>query len=280
MKYMKNLIGAVVLCLVLGACNNGGRKAEGLLSLAREAYADGRYTEAKLLIDSAKTTYPKAYDARREGLALKREVELAEATRTLTYLDSLYAAQQLRLDSLRPSFVFEQDTAYESVGHYLYPSQVIERNLHRSYLRFRTDANGRLTMTATYCGSYNIHHNSVRITAPDGSFASTPIARDCYETEILGERLEKSEFALGQDGGVMAFIRLNNDKNLRLTFSGEKTFHTNLLPDDRKALVAVYALAEHLTAMAQTREGIDEAQRRIDFYKKAIDRAQSEADAD
>ena len=36
-------------------------------------------------------------------------------------------------------------------------------------------------MTSIYCGAHNIHHVAVKVTAPDGSFAETPAAKDSYE---------------------------------------------------------------------------------------------------
>ena len=49
-------------------------------------------------------------------------------------------------------------------------------------------------MTSIYCGAHNIHHVAVKVTAPDGSFAETPAAKDSYETTDLGEKIEKADF--------------------------------------------------------------------------------------
>ena len=263
---LKALAGLVLLLLTC-ACSHVERDAQVLLSEAREAYAEARYNDAKNLIDSIRNTYPKAFDTRREANVLKREAELGEQHQTLIYLDSLLTAQQARLDSIRGDFAFEKDTAYEAIGHYLLPAQVLERNLHRSYIRFRTDENGVLSMTSVYCGSYNIHHTSVTVTAPDGTFASTPLAPNCYETTVLGEHIETAEYPRGHDGDVPGFVRLNADKNLQLTYHGERTFHTTLLPSDREAAVRVGQLAELLAAMANARARVEEAKRRIAFFE-------------
>ena len=69
---------------------------------------------------------------------------------------------------------------YQNIGNYLHPSQVIEKNLHRSFLRFQVDENGVMSMTSIYCGAHNIHHVAVKVTAPDGSFAETPAAKDIF----------------------------------------------------------------------------------------------------
>ena len=225
---------------------------------------------AKMLIDSIKILYPKAYDIRREGIYLMQDVELAEQEKTVAYLDSVLNEKQKALNTLKSRFVLEKDTAYQRIGHYLAPAQVIERNLHRSYLRFQTDETGLMSMTSIYCGSYNIHHTSVKVTAPDGNFAETPASRDSYETTDLGERIEKADYKLGEDGGVIGFIAANKDKNLRVNYRGDRTFTTNMMPADRKAAADVYALARLLSSITQVKKEREEARLKIQFVKKKI----------
>ena len=76
-------------------------------------------------------------------------------------------------------YTFEKDAEYQNIRQLPFiPSQVIEKNLHRSFLRFQVDENGVMSMTSIYCGAHNIHHVAVKVTAPDGSFAETPAAKD------------------------------------------------------------------------------------------------------
>ena len=109
-------------------------------------------------------------------------------------------AKQKDFDAIKGKYTFEKDAEYQNIGNYLHPSQVIEKNLHRSFLRFQVDENGVMSMTSIYCGAHNIHHVAVKVTAPDGSFAETPAAKDSYETTDLGEKIEKADFKLGEDG--------------------------------------------------------------------------------
>ena len=148
--------------------------------------------------------------------------------------------------------------------------EVIERNLHRSYLRFQTDETGLMSLTSIYCGSYNIHHTSVKVTAPDGNFAETPTSKDCYESTDLGERIEKADYKLGEDGGVIGFIAANKDKNLRVEYKGDRTYNTNMMPADRKAAADVYALARLLSSITEVKKDIEEARLKIQFVQKKI----------
>lgn len=56
-----------------------------------------------------------------------QQIDLAEQTKTLAYLDSMMTVKQAALDSIKGKFVLEKDTAYQEVGNYFYPTQVVEK---------------------------------------------------------------------------------------------------------------------------------------------------------
>lgn len=265
---MKRIILLTCLCGALMACGEVEKKAEAKLQAAREAFERGDYNEAKRQIDSIKMLYPKAFDTRRAGIALMQDVELAEQEKTLTYLDSLMQQKEQELDQLRPRYTFEKDEEYQQIGNYLHPSQVIEKNLHRSFLRFMVNEQGVMNMTSIYCGPRNIHHTAVKVTAPDGSFAETPTAKDCYETSDLGEQIEKADFKMGNDGNVMGFLYLNRDKEIRVDYLGERPYSFRMSAADRQAVAAVYELSQLLSSMSQIRKEQEEARLKKEFVTR------------
>lgn len=267
---MKKIIILACLCSALIACENTKKKAALKLAEARAAFEVGNYNEAKMQIDSIKILYPKAFDIRRQGIYLMQEVELKEQQKTLEYLDSMLAVKQQEFEAVKGKFVLEKDTAYQRIGHYLVPAQVIERNLHRSFLRFQTDETGLVSLTSIYCGSYNIHHTAVKVIAPDGNFAETSVSRDSYETTDLGEHIEKADYKLGEDGGVIAFVAANKDKNLRVDYTGERSYTTHMLPADRQAASDIYELGKTLSSITEIKKNIEEANQKIQFIQKKM----------
>ena len=265
---MKRIILLTCLCGALMACGEVEKKAEAKLQAAREAFERGDYNEAKRQIDSIKVLYPKAFDTRRAGIALMQDVDLAEQEKTLTYLDSLMQQKEQELDQLRPRYTFEKYEEYQQIGNYLHPSQVIEKNLHRSFLRFMVNEQGIMNMTSIYCGPRNIHHTAVKVTAPDGSFAETPTAKDCYETSDLGEQIEKADFKMGNDGNVMGFLYLNRDKEIRVDYLGERPYSFRMSAADRQAVAAVYELSQLLSSMSQIRKEQEEARLKKEFVTR------------
>ena len=208
-----------------------------------------------------------------------QQVELKEQEKTLAYLDSLLQKKQGELDAMKSRFVFEKDAEYQNIGNYLHPSQVIEKNLHRSFLRFLVDETGQMTMTSIYCGASNIHHISVKVVAPDGSFAETPASKDSYETSDLGEKIEKSDYKLGEDGNAIGCIYLNKDKNIKVNYQGERSYSTTMTPADRQAAASVYELSQLLSSITQIKKEMEEANLKIEFVKRKIQEREAKTES-
>lgn len=267
---MKKVTLLACLCCTLLSCENVEKKAGEKLQTARAAFERGDFSEAKMQIDSIKILYPKAFETRREGIGLMQQVELKEQEKTFVYLDSLLQQKQGELDALKGKFTLEKDAEYQQIGNYLHPSQVIEKNLHRSYLRFQVNETGQMSMTSIYCGPSNIHHVGVKVVAPDGSFAETPASKDGYETTDLGEKIEKADFKMGEDGNVIGFLYLNKDKNIKVNYQGERSYSTTMSPADRQALAGIYELAQILSSITQIKKEMEEANLKIEFVKRKM----------
>lgn len=274
---MNKLILTLCATLLLFSCGNDAeKKASERLAGARAAFEQGNYNEAKLQIDSIKILYPKAFEARREGIRLMQQVELKEQQQTLVYLDSTMQAKQQELDAIKNKYVFEKNDEYQRIGNYFWPTQTVEKNLHRSYLRFQVSEQGVMSMTSIYCGGNNIHHFAVKVTAPDGTFAETPASKDSYETTDLGEKIEKADYKMGADGNVMGFLYLNRDKNIKVEYIGERKYSTAMTAADRQALAGIYELSQLLSSIEQIRMEQEEAKLKIQFVTKKIEQKQEE----
>ncbi|EJX10272.1 lipoprotein [gut metagenome] len=268
---MKKILFLACVCCTFLACENVEKKANEQLQAARSAYEQGDYNTVKNLIDSIKICYPKAFETRKASIRLMQEVELKEQENSLAYLDSMLNEKQADLATIRKKFVLEKDSEYQEVGNYLVPSQVLEKNLHRSYLRFQVDETGLMSMTSIYCGKRPIHHIAVKVTAPDGSFAETPASTDSYETSDLGEKIEKAEYKLGADGSVISFICLHKDKNLRVNYQGEHPYTTSMTAADRQAAYDIYQLAQTLSAITEIKKNQEEALLKKKFILKKME---------
>lgn len=266
-------ISLLILPLVamLASCNNDDKEADKLYRRAEISYSEGNYNLVKLQIDSIRELYPKAFEARKAGIKLMQKADLAEQQKTLAYLDSVMAVRQASLDSIVGNFVLEKDTAYQEIGNYFYPTQVVEKNIGRTFLRGQVNERGEMSITSIYCGGRNIHHTAVKVSLGD-NFAQTPTSNDSYETTDLGRVVEKADYKLGNDGGVISFIAANRDKkNIRLEFIGDRKYVTTMRADDIKAIASLSDLARILSGMEIIRKEQNEANLKIRFVKRKME---------
>jgi len=197
-------------------------------------------------------------------------VDLKEQQKTLVYLDSMMQVKQLQLDSIKGNFVLEKDTAYQEIGNWFYPTQVVEKNVGRSFLRAQVSELGEMALTSIYCAGGKLNHTSVKVSVGD-TFAETPLTKDSYTTTDLGRTIEKVDYKVGEDGGVTGFIVANADKNIQLTFIGDKTWRTAMQKNDRKAFVELTELARILSGMEEIRKQQKEANLKIQFVTRKIE---------
>ena len=273
----KTTLLALMAVVILTACGDGGEKqAQIRLQKAEAALQQENFSEAKLQIDSIKILYPKAFEARKQGIKLMQQVDLKEQRKTLVYLDSMMSVKQSQLDSIKGRFVLEKDTVYQEIGNYFYPTQVVEKSLGRSFLRGQVNELGEMSLTSIYCAGGALHHTAVKVSVGD-TFAETPASKDSYETTDLGRVIEKADYKIGEDGGVTNFIVANQDKNIQLQFIGDKTYRTAMQKNDRIAIVELTGLARILSAMEEIRKQQKEANLKIQFVTRKIEEAAEQA---
>ena len=264
-------LSAILALSLLAGCGDGGEKeAQVRLQKAEAALQQDNFSEAKLQIDSIKMLHPKAFEARKQGIKLMQQVDLKEQQKTLVYLDSMMQVKQFQLDSIKGNFVLEKDTAYQEIGNWFYPTQVVEKNVGRSFLRAQVSELGEMALTSIYCAGGKLNHTSVKVSVGD-TFAETPMTKDSYTTTDLGRTIEKADYKVGEDGGVAGFIVANADKNIQLTFIGDKTWRTAMQKNDRKAFVELTELARILSGMEEIRKQQKEANLKIQFVTRKIE---------
>ena len=268
-------LSAILALSLLAGCGDGGEKeAQVRLQKAEAALQQDNFSEAKLQIDSIKMLHPKAFEARKQGIKLMQQVDLKEQQKTLVYLDSMMQVKQLQLDSIKGRFVFEKDTAYQDIGNWFYPTQVVEKNVGRSFLRAHVNELGEMSLTSIYCAGGKLNHTSVKVSVGD-TFAETPMTKDSYTTTDLGRTIEKADYKLGEDGGVAGFIVANADKNIQLTFIGDKTWRPAMQKTDRQAFVELTELARILSGMEEIRKQQKEANLKIQFVTRKVEEAKA-----
>lgn len=273
---MRKVLFVALAAICAVSCGPDENKlASRYLDAAMVSLDNGDIASAKLLIDSVKILYPKALDARREGLALMRKAELAEASRTIAYQDSVLAILNARLDDVKNKYAFEKDDEYQDVGLYSMSSQASDKNVGRNYIKAQVDENGSMTLVSSYKGNSYIHHRSVRLSVGD-NYVESPKSDNFHEFQDLDVCYEKCNLTDGTGGGLASFVALNCDAVVKVTLIGERTISYNMSKTDKYAIKDVYSLALLLKEIAEARSIRDESLRKQAFINANMAKADSQ----
>ncbi|HPX98318.1 MAG TPA: hypothetical protein PK938_00360 [Bacteroidaceae bacterium] len=271
-------IMAMAALLAVTCAENVEKMAEKHLDNAREAFNAGNFNVAKQEIDSIKILYPKAFEARRQGIKLMQQIEETEQLRTIEYETKMVDTIRLAFEKIEDNFTFEKDEEYQDIGLYTIKRQSPTNNTGRNYIRGRVDEKGRMTLVSQWSGSYYIHHNRIRLSAND-SYVDSPVSDDRHEFTDLGVCYEWLSFVNGNDGGMAAFIAANRDaKTIRYTVSGrdsrnperDYSVNLNLGKDDITAIAQLYDLSQILLSLEEHKNILAEAERHLQFIRSKI----------
>ena len=107
-----------------------------------------------------------------------------------------------------------------------------------------------------------------RLPLPTAVLPRRPPPKTATKTTDLGEKIEKADFKLGEDGNVMGFLYLNKDKNIKVNYLGERPYSVTMTATDRQALASIYELAQLLSSMTEIKKNMEEAKLKMEFVKK------------
>jgi hypothetical protein len=275
---MKKILALLTIGAFMVSCEESiEQKAAHHLDNAKEAFSMGNYNVAKQEIDSIRILYPKAFEARKQGIKLMQQVEQAEQLRVIEYEDSLIAIAQAAFEKIKGNYAFEKDERYQDIGIYTIKSQAPQRNTDRTYIRAQVDELGRMTLISCYRGSSYIHHDWLKLSVGE-LYVDTPESSDRHEFKDLDVCYEWLSFINGNDGGAAAFINANKDANITFTLyhktgpDSSRPVYRNLKlnKDDRYAIASLYDLSQILLSLNEHKNLRDEADRHLKFIRSKI----------
>ena len=273
----KVLVFLTIGVFIISCGENIEQKAGHHLDNAKEAFSIGNYNVAKQEIDSIRILYPKAFEARKQGIKLMQLIEEAEQLRIIEYEDSMIARAQAAFDKIKADYAFEKDERYQDVGLYTIKSQAPQRNTDRTYIRAQVDELGRMTLISCYRGSSYIHHDWLKLSVGE-LYVDTPESKDRHEFTDLGICYERLSFINGNDGGAAAFISANKDADITYTLyrktgpESSRAVYKNLkmTKDDRYAIAQLYDLSQVLLSLNEHKSLRDEADRHLKFIRSKM----------
>ena len=269
-KMIKNgtsLLFAVAALFLCSCFSKVEEPAEGLLARARTEYEDGRYNNARILLDSIKIVSPKAYKTLREAEKLRREAMIKENERNVEFFESELQSLVAVRDSMATAFVFNKDKRYQSKGYYTVPSQDIALNVYNNFLRACVYEDGVMYLTSFYRGK-SIKHKTVKLSA-DETYVSCDKPFLERNFKDLGVNNERRDYKYGEDAGLVDFVvAAQGAIEVELSGSNGKVTYT-LRSTDAAAIRSVLELSQAIIAVKKVEAMLDEARYTLDFLKRS-----------
>jgi len=267
----KNCIIWILLLLV--ACNSDKKQATAYLDNAQKLYEQGEYTSAKSNLDSIKKLFPKEFTIQKQGLQLRRRIELKEQERNLSFCDSMLNVLLPKAESMKSGFLFEKDSVYDDTGKYIEKSQRLEAKFQSSYIRTNVNELGEIALSSVYYGNRPIHHSHLKVSKSNGEYAETQVIPNDgglnYSFIDEGMTTEVVTYTQGKDNGVIRFIYDNKDSALKAEYlgAGKEKYSFTITPADKTVLVKTFDFAVILSDITKLKKEKEKSSQRIEYLE-------------
>ena len=243
---------------------------------AQKLYEQNEYTSAKNYLDSIKILFPKEFEVQKQGLQLKRKIDIKEQERNLNFCDSLLPVRLAQAETMKPGFLFEKDTAYDDTGKYIDKSQRVEAKLQTSYIRTTVNESGEIMLASVYYGSRPIHHSQLKVSKSNGEYAETEIipydGGMNYSFVDGGMTTEVVSYMQGKDNGVIQFIYNNKESALKAEYlgTGTGTYAFTISASDKNVLAKIFDFAVVLADISKLKKEKEKSSQRLKYYESKL----------
>ncbi|MDD2798616.1 MAG: hypothetical protein PHV20_08505 [Bacteroidales bacterium] len=255
---MKRIFFGVIFLISLFSCKDDNKAAHDRLQKAKSYCDAGMYNAAKLEIDSIRTLFPKSYSVIKEAVLLIREVERKEQSRNSIYCDDMIEKLSKKVIDLQEDFKLEKENEYQDVGNWVLPSQQVERNIQKSYLRCGVNELGKMYIVAVYYGASPINFTAIRVSTSEDIYAETlPISSDGatnFSFVDNGMTSQIVSFTKKNENGLSGFIRLYAHQNISVYYIGSKPYSYILDEKTKEAVLKTYALSQVMNELQQYKD--------------------------
>ena len=272
-----------LICLLffLIACNTNKKHATVYLDTARKLYEQGEYTPAKSNLDSIKILFPNEFEVQKQGLQLRRKIEIKEQEQNLIFCDSLLNVRLVEAETMKSGFVFEKDPKYDDIGKYIDKSQQVEAKLQSSYIRTHVNEKGEILFSSVYYGNRPIQHSQLKVSKSNGEFTETQlIPHDGglnYSFVDEGMTTEIVTYTQGKDNGVIQFIYNNKESALKAELSGKGKYSFTITNADKNVLVKTVDFALILSDIDKMKKEIEKSSQRLMYLEGKLSSDPAEA---
>ena len=266
---MKTKILFLLVCtlLIVGCAPSDTERAQVLVQQAQTLVDNGQWRQARIVLDSVHTVYPKEVAQRRLAKALGDSITYLEAQSTLAYADSMLPPLLEQSDKLLKQFKYEKDAQYEDKGRYVHRLLHTSSNTARNFLQAYVRDDRQTIVKSYYYGSHQVNQQQVTLSA-QGEELRFSGSNHAFEVEGWHEIMTlEDENALQ----LLNFISAHHSDRVRVHGAGLKPNHTwvyYLNDKEKEALSATYQLGFLMKDILRLEQMANTARNQIAHYER------------
>lgn len=232
-----------LLSMIFCSCGENEELTAEELLLRAKAVEKTDPQQALLTLDSIHECFPRNVKMRRAADTVMWRIELAQAMKSLPYVDSVISEKEKMLAEMSVKFVYSKDDLYQDLGVWEHRVFRTESNTGRNYLKPTVKENGEITMTSFYAGREE-KHDGIAVTVGEYTKQVTDIdgGTSFVDLGVYHEFLSVTETT---DDGLTKFIAEMQGENamVNLLSTGEVKVKYKISNRDMAAIRETYALA-------------------------------------
>ena len=265
-----------LFCLLLffTACNSNKKQAEAYLENAQILVEQGEYASAKSNLDSIKLLFPNEFRVQKQGLHLKRQIEVKENERNVIFCDSMLTLLLAQAETMKSGFLFEKNPEYDEVGKYIDKNQRVEAKFQSSYIRTQVNELGEILLASVYYGNHPIHHSRLKVSKANGEYTETEIIPydGGLNYSFVDEEMttEIVTYTKGKDDGVIQFIYNNKKSALKAEFIGKEKYTFTVSVADKDILANTFDFAVVLSDIDKLKKEKEKSSQRLKYLEEKL----------
>jgi hypothetical protein len=252
-KYILLYAMAGILLNTFCGCSDKNKDAYAMLEKATALFDNEELMAAKNELDTIRARFSDNPEILKAALVLTWKVEWKETVRNIAYCDSVLPLRSGEAEKLKPGFVLEKDEKYQETGNYVRKSQVLEKNVERSYIRCGVSEKGEMYIASVYYGIAPLNHTGATFSIPSGiSAATASIPYDGgvnYRFKDLGHIYEIVNYKGDKGSEAVKFIYMNLKEKIKVEYTGGRHYEIYMDERSKKTIAETYEFAAILGDM-------------------------------
>ena len=242
-------------------------QAQALVARAQQMVDAGQWRQARFVLDSVHSTFPKQVPERRLAKALEDSIVYLEALSNIAYTDTMLPPLFAKADSVMRYFRYEKNEKYEDHGQYIHRLLTTNSNTSRNFLQAYVRDDRKTLVKSYYYGATEVNQRAITLSS-EGEELHFAGSNHSFEAEGWHEIMSLEDETALQ---LLNFISAHMQQRIRVSGEGSsptKAWVYYLNDKEKQALSDTYLLGWLMKDIKRLEEIQHTSRRQIERYER------------